>query len=139
MGVFQYRVGFFDPVERQFQGFGYVQTQDYPAFDPAVWHFPQARPAAPPDAPPVEPQMVRSWRLTGASLQHGVIGAQLQGLAWQGDREALTLEPFDLDADLTGASGETLRQAYVARSEEHTSELQSLMRTSYAVFCLKKK
>src|SRR3546814_6673280 len=27
----------------------------------------------------------------------------------------------------------------VARSEEHTSELQSLMRTSYAVFCLKQK
>src|SRR3546814_2980770 len=26
-----------------------------------------------------------------------------------------------------------------SRSEEHTSELQSLMRTSYAVFCLKKK
>src|SRR3546814_9209157 len=29
--------------------------------------------------------------------------------------------------------------ADAARSEEHTSELQSLMRTSYAVFCLKKK
>src|SRR3546814_2161791 len=29
--------------------------------------------------------------------------------------------------------------AIVARSEEHTSELQSLMRNSYAVFCLKKK
>src|SRR3546814_6498671 len=28
---------------------------------------------------------------------------------------------------------------WVARSEEHTSELQSLMRISYAVFCLKKK
>src|SRR3546814_6873093 len=28
---------------------------------------------------------------------------------------------------------------YEARSEEHTSELQSLMRISYAVFCLKKK
>src|SRR3546814_8492992 len=28
---------------------------------------------------------------------------------------------------------------YVERSEEHTSELQSLMRISYAVFCLKKK
>src|SRR3546814_2116698 len=27
----------------------------------------------------------------------------------------------------------------LSRSEEHTSELQSLMRTSYAVFCLKKK
>src|SRR3546814_5895389 len=30
-------------------------------------------------------------------------------------------------------------QAADDRSEEHTSELQSLMRTSYAVFCLKKK
>src|SRR3546814_1020542 len=28
---------------------------------------------------------------------------------------------------------------YLKRSEEHTSELQSLMRISYAVFCLKKK
>src|SRR3546814_5701946 len=28
---------------------------------------------------------------------------------------------------------------YETRSEEHTSELQSLMRNSYAVFCLKKK
>src|SRR3546814_5863217 len=33
-------------------------------------------------------------------------------------------------------SGPTYREA---RSEEHTSELQSLMRISYAVFCLKKK
>src|SRR3546814_2674118 len=30
-------------------------------------------------------------------------------------------------------------QAHIGRSEEHTSELQSLMRISYAVFCLKKK
>src|SRR3546814_6642054 len=30
-------------------------------------------------------------------------------------------------------------QGHEARSEEHTSELQSLMRTSYAVFCVKKK
>src|SRR3546814_5056092 len=32
-----------------------------------------------------------------------------------------------------------LRDALDSRSEEHTSELQSLMRISYAVFCLKKK
>src|SRR3546814_6119206 len=31
------------------------------------------------------------------------------------------------------------RKSSEARSEEHTSELQSLMRISYAVFCLKKK
>src|SRR3546814_3676330 len=34
---------------------------------------------------------------------------------------------------------EAYRLATPARSEEHTSELQSLMRISYAVFCLKKK
>src|SRR3546814_6639828 len=33
----------------------------------------------------------------------------------------------------------TLSDRDALRSEEHTSELQSLMRTSYAVFCLKKK
>src|SRR3546814_15723651 len=32
-----------------------------------------------------------------------------------------------------------LRVSSISRSEEHTSELQSLMRISYAVFCLKKK
>src|SRR3546814_2630859 len=36
------------------------------------------------------------------------------------------------------AGAEALRDELV-RSEEHTSELQSLMRSSYAVFCLKKK
>src|SRR3546814_3825712 len=35
--------------------------------------------------------------------------------------------------------GEVARRDRDVRSEEHTSELQSLMRISYAVFCLKKK
>src|SRR3546814_6728664 len=37
-----------------------------------------------------------------------------------------------------GMGGETLAGMIDRRSEEHTSELQSLMRISYAVFCLKK-
>src|SRR3546814_4504934 len=35
--------------------------------------------------------------------------------------------------------GDPLANPHLQRSEEHTSELQSLMRISYAVFCLKKK
>src|SRR3546814_5058272 len=35
--------------------------------------------------------------------------------------------------------GEMFDEITASRSEEHTSELQSLMRISYAVFCLKKK
>src|SRR3546814_4368401 len=37
------------------------------------------------------------------------------------------------------AGGNDGNMKYLRRSEEHTSELQSLMRISYAVFCLKKK
>src|SRR3546814_1649668 len=50
--------------------------------------------------------------------------------------ERLVAEPGAiLDLQLEAADGaESLH-----RSEEHTSELQSLMRISYAVFCLKKK
>src|SRR3546814_9552429 len=40
---------------------------------------------------------------------------------------------------LVGVQVIQVRLGDLARSEEHTSELQSLMRISYAVFCLKKK
>src|SRR3546814_1087718 len=42
-------------------------------------------------------------------------------------------------ARAVGCAGRGRRARRHARSEEHTSELQSLMRSSYAVFCLKKK
>src|SRR3546814_1995150 len=51
-------------------------------------------------------------------------------------------EPFSRCATLRGiaASGVLLQTVpRTIRSEEHTSELQSLMRISYAVFCLNKK
>src|SRR3546814_7051103 len=39
----------------------------------------------------------------------------------------------------SGGCGAQCRLAWYGRSEEHTSELQSLMRHSYAVFCLKQQ
>src|SRR3546814_8755477 len=55
--------------------------------------------------------------------------------------------PLVVEADQVGRvaqaqQGELVAEVVVVvgqRSEEHTSELQSLMRNSYAVFCLKKK
>src|SRR3546814_8998554 len=41
--------------------------------------------------------------------------------------------------ELGDLAGDCVHVVEVARSEEHTSELQSLMRISYAVFCLHKK
>src|SRR3546814_5194065 len=53
---------------------------------------------------------------------------------------------FGIDRSLPGIPGRTISRSVThiafrekSRSEEHTSELQSLMRISYAVFCLKKK
>src|SRR3546814_1920299 len=83
-------------------------------------------------------------------------GAGLDGVGALGPLSALTGGAVDADvararvADLTpagsvedgrplGAGARDLAAGAGGRSEEHTSELQSLMRISYAVFCLKKK
>src|SRR3546814_5531534 len=52
--------------------------------------------------------------------------------AWQSAEAAYAMAGL-------GPSEMELAMIYDSRSEEHTSELQSLMRISYAVFCLKKK
>src|SRR3546814_10508654 len=62
-------------------------------------------------------------------------------------QDTAELDPSDRDA-LLGVSGPMFTNMWLldcldkampgSRSEEHTSELQSLMRISYAVFCLKK-
>src|SRR3546814_10877408 len=63
----------------------------------------------------------------------------------QAERPAQQEQPAQLAADRAGDIGaaaaqqQQSRQGNAPRSEEHTSELQSLMRISYAVFCLKKK
>src|SRR3546814_4356050 len=62
-----------------------------------------------------------------------------------GDAGSSERDP-QIAAGTRGAASGTLRRTatvrqigLIRRSEEHTSELQSLMRISYAVFCLKKK
>src|SRR3546814_1657773 len=66
---------------------------------------------------------VHAFDQTETLLGQGTLGGELQEQA------------PDLDSLLVAVGGGGL----IGRSEEHTSELQSLMRISYAVFCLKKK
>src|SRR3546814_8654339 len=56
-------------------------------------------------------------------------------------RTPLTVSPLLISTGVTVARNGFGFEvaAFAMRSEEHTSELQSLMRISYAVFCLKKK
>src|SRR3546814_3153767 len=88
----------------------------------------------------------RDARVTLFASQHAVAEHQYLGLP---DREipALPAKPFlDVTEICSGRIGTGVAGPMAAalsstpharRSEEHTSELQSLMRNSYAVFCLK--
>src|SRR3546814_1360222 len=83
--------------------------------------------------------LAADFRVRASAQALGDVGAQLQ----------LQLGAAVLDRLRVGVGGDELhpvhaavdhvRDRVAARSEEHTSELQSLMRISYAVFCLKKK
>src|SRR3546814_5896061 len=66
----------------------------------------------------------RQWRCIGDGA-----APQLYGGRWLGD---------GADGART-RNGDVIGRRAELRSEEHTSELQSLMRLSYAVFCLKKQ
>src|SRR3546814_5227427 len=64
-----------------------------------------------------------------------IVGAHLGAIGFAGKAGRAQVRSCDT---ATGAV-KTKHGEGLARSEEHTSELQSLMRISYAVFCLKKK
>src|SRR3546814_7707539 len=71
--------------------------------------------------------------------EQGIDGPLFLGI----DTHALSKPACDSALEVLAANGVEVRIAaggeFTPRSEEHTSELQSLMRISYAVFCLKKK
>src|SRR3546814_2749421 len=73
-------------------------------------------------------------RHVGGALAKGAAAAVVEEGFAEAPMEAPLLRVRDTTAALEG-----LAHAARRRSEEHTSELQSLMRISYAVFCLKKK
>src|SRR3546814_6392620 len=80
----------------------------------------------------LQPQRVEHARLrdVGVDQQHVVIGL---------DREAQGKVDGGEGLALARVRRSDQHAVSARRSEEHTSELQSLMRISYAVFCLKKK
>src|SRR3546814_9972372 len=82
--------------------------------------------------------LFRSWRdaLMILAAINILVAAPLHWAALAGD--TADAKHASNHAALAAAWSAALRER-AFRSEEHTSELQSLMRISYAVFCLKKK
>src|SRR3546814_9251821 len=78
--------------------------------------------------------------MTMAMIAKNVVETEQAGLGSPGVDELRWLKPV-YPGDTLRIESEIVdvRPSRSKRSEEHTSELQSLMRISYAVFCLKKK
>src|SRR3546814_1290744 len=90
------------------------------------------------------PFLLREKRLDLARVPRGPAWAFPMGMAFAvGWTPCIgpALATIVATASVSGTAvwGGVLLALYSLRSEEHTSELQSLMRISYAVFCLKKK
>src|SRR3546814_10832919 len=91
------------------------------------------------------------WKWLLSMLDARITVFVTRSASWKAYREAMKeaglpvdiLEQFNLENKVVsaGKSTQDFHAKFYAglRSEEHTSELQSLMRNSYAVFCLKKK
>src|SRR3546814_9984676 len=94
--------------------------------DPAPHHL--ARTAAP--AGVLSPVCTQTWPLLSPSSRPSEQQRARAGIQGQ----ALEHSPWTL-----GSSPRVPTRVSGGRSEEHTSELQSLMRLSYAVYCLQKK
>src|SRR3546814_5914129 len=80
----------------------------------------------------------------GRSARCGQVRRPMQPLCLELLVGARTVEParrlrYNAPMNVNGTPYRSIWVADDGRSEEHTSELQSLMRISYAVFCLKKK
>src|SRR3546814_4504427 len=88
--------------------------------------------------------LFRSWRVRDLALLNRPPPSFDTGHlieANSGPEAALASGPFSIDSrsEMQQRPGRFSVPVSARRSEEHTSELQSLMRISYAVFCLKKK
>src|SRR3546814_10580343 len=87
----------------------------------------------------------RRWRarcarpLRAAAANCPAPRASYEGRGGRFGRRQYRLGVFCLAAPWRASRTDRRRGGHHVRSEEHTSELQSLMRISYAVFCLKKK
>src|SRR3546814_1381872 len=88
----------------------------------------------------VDPLKLRSYNLTIADVSTAVSAQNAQVSAGQiGQLPASKEQQLNATVSVQSRLQTPEQFGNIRRSEEHTSELQSLMRISYAVFCLKKK
>lgn len=113
---FAYHDGYYDPVEREFRGFGFVETWDTQTFDDFSQEgllkgvaFNAGR-----EEQHVASVYTKQWYHTGAYQTSGVISRQYEREYWQGDPEACSVPDSSFGVAIVAGSGGQLRQAYAA-------------------------
>ncbi|SEW52795.1 SpvB/TcaC N-terminal domain-containing protein [Chitinophaga arvensicola] len=113
---YKYHDGYYDPVDREFRGFGFVESWD----TETLLEYTQSTDN--PDFPVnrlnkelyVPPVYTKTWCHTGAFLENEAIIRQYQQEYFQGDPQALNFPPSVFDPAIYEADAATLRQAYAA-------------------------
>lgn len=114
--TYKYHDGYFDPMEREFRGFGFVESWDTESFED------YQKSISNPDFPSdrlnkelyVPPVYTKTWHHTGAYIENKVITRQYEKEYFQGDKNAYDFPDSMFDPTVFQSDAETVRQAYVA-------------------------
>lgn len=112
--AYKYHDGYFDPVEREFRGFGFVESWDTESFDeykknglnPSVKGLNKEL--------YVPPVYTKTWHHTGAYFESGIITKQYENEYFQGDKNAYDFPDSVFDYAVLQSNPQTTRQAYAA-------------------------
>lgn len=115
---FRYHDGYYDPVAREFRGFGMVEAWDSEQFDfanspmdaKAAFQNPEARE----EGLIVAPAYTKTWYHTGAYFESGIISKQYEAEYFHGDSGALRLPDSVFGPEINTAGAETMREACAA-------------------------
>ncbi|EFM12225.1 YD repeat protein [Paenibacillus curdlanolyticus YK9] len=99
---YKYHEGYYDPVEKEFRGFGYVEQWD------------AEEGSAESDWPETAPVYWKRWFHTGSARHSTTLSRHFQEQYYKQDALAYAMPDSQLDEALRGTDGETLRQCYVA-------------------------
>ena len=113
---FRYHDGYYDATEKEFRGFGFVESWDAEAFGA----FPQGDGSAAPSTLQLKPDLYvppvyrKTWHHTGAYFEAGAISGHYRHQYFSGDAQAHELPDSCFDPAITLAGPETVAQAHAA-------------------------
>lgn len=126
---FAYHDGYYDPVEREFRGFGFVEswdTQEFEVFAQTSLHGTSAFRAGTAELH-VPAAYTKTWFHTGAYMEQGVISRQYESEYWHGDPNAFPMPDSSFGPGIATGDAQTLREAYAAmKGEQLRSEVYGL-------------